>query len=788
MTVVARVAFKSIRYIARSIHSHSIKLAKQIYKKILQEYITQAEESMELGEYAVATKQWQRIEKRFGRRTPTAVYLQLFECYKKQNLGKSAENALVRGKLNRPLDTQLYVAHVEYAIERKKYEKSRVLWQEMAEVFGTTIKPRLWAKFSQLYRQNKQYAYAEAIMDDCLSEWPDDRKLLIEHAEIPTDKGDFEDALKRWQWLRNIFNTETPVPINGMTTRVDLYISILERLVNFPSYKEKIESYRAHKARSKKNKIVLYTAVSGGYDTLKLPEYINPDYDYVIFSDQPVPDTGIFEVRPLPFIHEDPTRSARYVKTHPHTLLSDYETAVWVDASIIIKGDLGSFIEKFFASRKPIGAIPHPLRRTIYQEAEACIALGKDDQNTLINQVKRYRSMEFAGTDMIESGFIMFNLRHPGISSFFNAWWKEIDTFSRRDQLSFGFALKSSGMHWYALTRRPNSVRNDPNFILAPHSVEDRVSQQLIDRLAQGVVDPEKKFTIASEEVPENRIKTVDIIVCVHNALDEVTKCLNSIVKHRGSDKEKLIIVNDGSDKETSSYLTRFAAGHNWVELHRNKRATGYTRAANKGLLSSSADLVILANSDTVVTKGWVEKMSRAVNSHPSVGIVGPLSSAASHQSIPEHISKNNQTAINELPPGTSIDKMNRYVERWAKNSMRPLVPLVHGFCFGITRELIDAIGYFDEKAFPRGYGEENDYCFRATDAGFSLVIAIDTYIFHTKSKSYDSAVRVGLMQKGAQQLNALHGVDRVQRAVGTMQKNPTLIKMRTMAAKLYES
>lgn len=53
---------------------------------------------------------------------------------------------------------------------------------------------------------------------------------------------------------------------------------------------------------------------------------------------------------------------------------------------------------------------------------------------------------------------------------------------------------------------------------------------------------------------------------------------------------------------------------------------------------------------------------------------------------------------------------------------------LVHGFCFGLIREVMNRVGLFYEDSFPNGYGEENDYCFRAADAGFSLVIATHTY------------------------------------------------------------
>ena len=55
-----------------------------------------------------------------------------------------------------------------------------------------------------------------------------------------------------------------------------------------------------------------------------------------------------------------------------------------------------------------------------------------------------------------------------------------------------------------------------------------------------------------------------------------------------------------------------------------------------------------------------------------------------------------------------------------------------------------------DEENFPIGYGEENDYCIRAADAGFTLAIADDAYVFHAKSKSFGHSRRKELSKQGA--------------------------------------
>ena len=117
-----------------------------------------------------------------------------------------------------------------------------------------------------------------------------------------------------------------------------------------------------------------------------------------------------------------------------------------------------------------------------------------------------------------------------------------------------------------------------------------------------------------------------------------------------------------------------------------------------------------------------------------------------------------------------------------------PRVPLVRGFCLCVAREAIDRIGFFDEASFPNGYGEENDYCVRAVNRGFSLVIATHTYVFHAKSKSYAGPERVALMKAGSETLGRLHGRARIQRSVRSMQDNPILGDLRQRAQTLQNA
>lgn len=572
-----------------------------------------------------------------------------------------------------------------------------------------------------------------------------------------------------------------------VTNEARLKLSVINRLNDLDSYKKSIRKYKDAK-KSKKPKIAIFTAITGKYDALMLPEVFDSRFDYIVFTDNPIPDSGIYDVRPIQYFNGDNTRAARFIKTHPHWLLKDYDLAIWIDSNIMVTGEIQDIVYDFVKSKKPVGAIPHPYRQSVYEEARECKKQLKDNVDDIEAQVKHYKSVGFDNGDLIESNFMIFDLKNSRVNDFLNTWWGQIEKFSKRDQLSLNFALDKTSTKWHTLFKKPLSMRNHPSFILALHGTNQQSLELLTSHLSHQRIDPyvvDSFYDVREKSIPKRSDCKIDIVVCVHNALDDVKICLESVEKHRSSN-QKLIIVDDGSDAPTADFLEKFSRPKAWVTLSRNEAPTGYTKAVNQGLGLSKGEFVILLNSDTIVTENWGEKMADAVFSTPGAGIVGPLSSAASHQSIPDHKSSKYQTAINEMPGSLSPDLMNKFCEQWSKNGILPIVPLVHGFCLGIKREVLSAIGGFDEKNFPHGYGEENDFCFRATDAGFGLVVATHTYVYHAKSKSYQDERRKQLMAAGGEAFRRLHGIQRIHRAVVSVQENPLLEDVRLKAKRLY--
>ncbi len=282
--------------------------------------------------------------------------------------------------------------------------------------------------------------------------------------------------------------------------------------------------------------------------------------------------------------------------------------------------------------------------------------------------------------------------------------------------------------------------------------------------------------TIGNSPVTKNTPELA-VIVCVHNAPDYTRACLESVLRHTEMPYQ-LIIVNDGSKVETSKLLEYYAQEFKHVTLLKNEQAQGYTCAANKGLRASKATYSILLNSDTVASPAWAERMIACAKSDSKIGVVGALSNAATYQSVPFVFDEFGQWKQNELPKDVTVAAYARMVGKVSWRAY-PRVPVANGFCFMVCRHVMDAIGYLDEVTFPRGYGEENDYCLRASDAGFEIAIADDVYVYHATSKSFGVKQRENLTGSAHQAIRTKHGDERLSKVDAALRNHPEMDAVR---------
>ena len=235
-------------------------------------------------------------------------------------------------------------------------------------------------------------------------------------------------------------------------------------------------------------------------------------------------------------------------------------------------------------------------------------------------------------------------------------------------------------------------------------------------------------------------LKSVDIVIPVYNAFESLTLCIDSIRKHTNLRLHRVIIINDCSpDKRIKPYLDKLGE-EGFIIIH-NEKNQGFSANVNIGMSYSDKNDVILLNSDTIVTKRWVEKIVECAYASKETGTVTPLSNSATIASVPVPF------VDNPLPKGMSVDEFAELVEHCSFCEY-PRITVAVGFCMYIKREVIEKVGLFDAETFKKGYGEENDFCSRAEIYGYQHVLCDNTLIYHEGTQSFQTAEKEQLMRE----------------------------------------
>lgn len=224
----------------------------------------------------------------------------------------------------------------------------------------------------------------------------------------------------------------------------------------------------------------------------------------------------------------------------------------------------------------------------------------------------------------------------------------------------------------------------------------------------------------------------VDVVICVHDGFADLKACLQSVLEARNATPFRLVIIDDASaDPAVGRLIERVAAGRADIEVLYNAENLGFVASANRGLGHGRDTDVVLLNSDTLVTPGWLDRLRAAAYARADIGTATPLSNHATIFSVPLADDANAGWFSAE-----GIGRLDGAAAR-ANPGLCVEVPTGHGFCLYVRRDCLEAIGPLDERGFGAGYGEENDFCLRAARLGWRHVAATDVVVGHRGGTSF---------------------------------------------------
>jgi GT2 family glycosyltransferase len=222
-------------------------------------------------------------------------------------------------------------------------------------------------------------------------------------------------------------------------------------------------------------------------------------------------------------------------------------------------------------------------------------------------------------------------------------------------------------------------------------------------------------------------MRRVDVVVPVYRDETITLRALNAVLDHSGPLLGRLLVVNDRSPEPGMAWRLRaLRERRDGVYLLDQPFNQGFVRSANLGLAAGRDDVVVL-NSDTLVTPGWLDELVGALDSDERLAAVSPLSNNATFCSVPD------------FGYGGRVDEVP--FERLELGGLPRVTPTPtgHGFCLLLRRAALDQVGLFDP-AYGRGYNEENDWCQRVRARGWQVGRANRAFVYHHGEVSFSGA------------------------------------------------
>lgn len=196
----------------------------------------------------------------------------------------------------------------------------------------------------------------------------------------------------------------------------------------------------------KKNKICVYTCITGNYDNLKDIKKEN-GIDYYCFTNNRNIKSSAWNVIYI----EDKSLSnvllARKTKILGNDIVNSYDIALWMDGAVSFNKPIKDFINYYLKDKDNFVAFKHGERNNIHDEMSACCSCLKESKEKIINLEKFYCREGYPDNNgLIESTVYIKRPKDPLVQKTMEIWFFMVKNYSHRDQLSFNYAIYKTGL------------------------------------------------------------------------------------------------------------------------------------------------------------------------------------------------------------------------------------------------------------------------------------------------------------------------------------------------------
>jgi hypothetical protein len=232
---------------------------------------------------------------------------------------------------------------------------------------------------------------------------------------------------------------------------------------------------------------------------------------------------------------------------------------------------------------------------------------------------------------------------------------------------------------------------------------------------------------------PAEDKSSIHVSVCIvtYKAKDLLRECLQSLIEN--TDLVFEVIVVDNGSKDGVQDMLRSEFPH--VRFIENPTNLGYTRPMNQALQLGQGSYLLQLNPDTLILENALDRLVEFMEGHLEIGICGP-------KVLNRDLTLQKSCRRGEPTPGAVIayflglsrrfpgsERFGGYQLNYLGEDETHPVAGVAGSCMLIRREVIQQIGYLDERYF--AYQEDADFCRRAREKGWQVYYYPRAQIIH---------------------------------------------------------
>jgi GT2 family glycosyltransferase len=228
-------------------------------------------------------------------------------------------------------------------------------------------------------------------------------------------------------------------------------------------------------------------------------------------------------------------------------------------------------------------------------------------------------------------------------------------------------------------------------------------------------------------------MRNCDAVIVNYNAGTLLTEAVQSVLAEGA---RHVFVVDNDSHDESLAYLDAFTSNY-CVCIIRNSKNLGFAAACNIGAQASDADALLFLNPDSVLAPGALCLLIEALESSPSVGMVGGMlcNLDGSEQPGGRRVFPTPRRAFMRAFGLSHLSKWfpSLFSDFLLHKEPLPLAPTsveaISGACMLVKREALDDVGLWDVGYFL--HCEDLDWCMRFRLSNWLVMFVPDARVIH---------------------------------------------------------